>query len=94
MRGQFSSFPPEFFFPQIFLKFFPFFFKFPSQLRLNSIKKLSTIALALGVERTRSELLPFLTGTLGGSPKIWGGGLPKNPQKNLGGNSQKFFSHP
>uniref|UniRef100_A0A8C3CGA0 Uncharacterized protein n=1 Tax=Cairina moschata TaxID=8855 RepID=A0A8C3CGA0_CAIMO len=31
------------------------------QLRLNSIKKLSTIALALGVERTRSELLPFLT---------------------------------
>lgn len=37
---------------------FPFFF----QLRLNSIKKLSTIALALGVERTRTELLPFLTG--------------------------------
>lgn len=32
------------------------------QLRLNSIKKLSTIALALGVERTRTELLPFLTG--------------------------------
>jgi serine/threonine-protein phosphatase 2A regulatory subunit A len=31
---------------------------------LNSIKKLSTIALALGVERTRSELIPFLTGTL------------------------------
>jgi serine/threonine-protein phosphatase 2A regulatory subunit A len=26
------------------------------QLRLNSIKKLSTIALALGVERTRSAL--------------------------------------
>ncbi|XP_045226979.1 serine/threonine-protein phosphatase 2A 65 kDa regulatory subunit A beta isoform isoform X2 [Macaca fascicularis] len=34
------------------------------QLRLNSIKKLSTIALALGVERTRSELLPFLTDTI------------------------------
>jgi serine/threonine-protein phosphatase 2A regulatory subunit A len=33
------------------------------QLRLNSIKKLSTIALALGVERTRKELIPFLTGT-------------------------------
>lgn len=32
------------------------------KLRLNSIKKLSTIALALGVERTRTELLPFLTG--------------------------------
>ncbi|NXE03176.1 2AAA phosphatase, partial [Chaetorhynchus papuensis] len=50
------------------------------QLRLNSIKKLSTIALALGVERTRSELLPFLTGTWGkwgvpknrgGVPRIW-----------------------
>src|SRR5690349_20353898 len=46
---------------QNFCKFFfmnLFFFK----LRLNSIKKLSTIALALGVERTRSELIPFLTG--------------------------------
>lgn len=34
------------------------------QLRLNSIKKLSTIALALGVERTRIELIPFLTDTI------------------------------
>ncbi|ELW64244.1 Serine/threonine-protein phosphatase 2A 65 kDa regulatory subunit A beta isoform [Tupaia chinensis] len=34
------------------------------KLRLNSIKKLSTIALALGVERTRTELLPFLTDTI------------------------------
>uniref|UniRef100_A0A673IJJ8 Serine/threonine-protein phosphatase 2A 65 kDa regulatory subunit A beta isoform-like n=1 Tax=Sinocyclocheilus rhinocerous TaxID=307959 RepID=A0A673IJJ8_9TELE len=34
------------------------------QLRLNSIKKLSTIALALGVERTQTELLPFLTDTI------------------------------
>lgn len=34
------------------------------QLRLNSIKKLSTIALALGVERTRNELIPFLTETI------------------------------
>jgi len=32
------------------------------QLRLNSIRKLSTIALALGVERTRKELVQFLTG--------------------------------
>ncbi len=32
------------------------------QLRLNSIKKLSTIALALGAERTRTELMSFLTG--------------------------------
>lgn len=37
---------------------------FTFQLRLNSIKKLSTIALALGVERTRSELIPFLTETI------------------------------
>lgn len=34
------------------------------QLRLNSLKKLSTIALALGVERTRRELIPFLTETI------------------------------
>uniref|UniRef100_A0A8C9DH65 Uncharacterized protein n=1 Tax=Prolemur simus TaxID=1328070 RepID=A0A8C9DH65_PROSS len=34
------------------------------QLCLNSIKKLSTIALALGVERMRTELLPFLTDTI------------------------------
>ena len=38
--------------------------RFRSQLRLNSIKKLSTIALSLGVERTRSELIPFLTDTI------------------------------
>lgn len=31
------------------------------QLRLNSIRKLSTIARALGEERTRKELIPFLT---------------------------------
>lgn len=31
------------------------------QLRLNSIKNLSTIALALGQERTREELIPFLS---------------------------------
>jgi hypothetical protein len=52
VRGRFS-------FGALFkLSFFPF------QLRLNSIKKLSTIALALGVERTRSELIPFLTDTI------------------------------
>ena len=34
------------------------------QNRLNSIRKLSTIALALGEERTRSELIPFLTDTI------------------------------
>ena len=32
------------------------------QLRLNSIRRLSTIALALGAERTREELIPFLNG--------------------------------
>lgn len=29
-------------------------------LRLNSVKRLETIALALGEERTRQELIPFL----------------------------------
>ncbi|XP_072125766.1 serine/threonine-protein phosphatase 2A 65 kDa regulatory subunit A beta isoform-like [Mobula birostris] len=33
-------------------------------LRLNNIKQLSTTALALGVERTRNELLPLLTDTI------------------------------
>jgi serine/threonine-protein phosphatase 2A regulatory subunit A len=30
-------------------------------LRLHSVRKLNTIALALGVERTRNELIPFIT---------------------------------
>ena len=30
-------------------------------IRLGSFRKLQTVALALGVERTRSELVPFLT---------------------------------
>jgi hypothetical protein len=34
----------------------------PAQIRINSIKRLTTIALALGEARTRSELIPFLTG--------------------------------
>jgi len=34
------------------------------QLQLNSMKKLTTIALALGVERTRTELIPFLTDSM------------------------------
>jgi serine/threonine-protein phosphatase 2A regulatory subunit A len=33
------------------------------QLRLNAIKNLGTIAMALGPQRTRDELIPFLTGT-------------------------------
>jgi serine/threonine-protein phosphatase 2A regulatory subunit A len=33
-------------------------------LRLNAIHRLSTIALALGPERTREELIPFLDGKL------------------------------
>lgn len=32
------------------------------QLRLNSIRRLGTIARALGPERTRKELVPFLSG--------------------------------
>ncbi|CAG9771184.1 unnamed protein product [Ceutorhynchus assimilis] len=34
------------------------------QLRLNSIKKLSTIAAAVGVDKTRTVLIPFLTETI------------------------------
>jgi len=34
------------------------------QIRINSIKRLTTIALALGEARTRSELIPFLTDSL------------------------------
>lgn len=34
------------------------------QIRLNAIRNLSTIAMALGPQRTRDELIPFLTGTL------------------------------
>lgn len=34
------------------------------QLRLTSVKKLPTIALALGAERTRTELIPFLAETV------------------------------
>ena len=33
-------------------------------LRLNSIKKLDIIANALGIERTRTELIPFLQGNI------------------------------
>ena len=31
--------------------------------RLNAIRRLSTIALALGADRARDELVPFLNGT-------------------------------
>ena len=37
------------------------------QYRLNAIRRLSTIALALGVDRARDELIPFLDGTPGHS---------------------------
>lgn len=40
------------------------------QLRLNSIKKLSTSALALGVDRTRKELIQFLTETVNNEDKV------------------------
>lgn len=35
------------------------------QLRLNAIRNLSTIAMALGPQRTRDELIPFLNGKIG-----------------------------
>ncbi len=34
------------------------------QLRLNSVRRLNTLARALGPERTRKELIPFLAGTI------------------------------
>lgn len=34
------------------------------QLRLNAIRNLGTIAMALGPQRTRDELIPFLNGAL------------------------------
>jgi serine/threonine-protein phosphatase 2A regulatory subunit A len=34
-------------------------------LRLNAIRRLQTIAIALGPERTREELIPFLDGNYG-----------------------------
>jgi hypothetical protein len=33
-----------------------------SKIKINAIKSLKVIAFALGKERTRNELLPFLTG--------------------------------
>jgi serine/threonine-protein phosphatase 2A regulatory subunit A len=41
-------------------------------LRLNAIRRLSTIAMALGHERTRDELIPFLDGKADGWNK-WRG---------------------
>jgi serine/threonine-protein phosphatase 2A regulatory subunit A len=38
------------------------------QFRLNAIRRLSTIALALGVERARDELVPFLDGRVTTAP--------------------------
>jgi serine/threonine-protein phosphatase 2A regulatory subunit A len=32
------------------------------QQRLNSVRRLTTIAVALGEERTRTELIPYITG--------------------------------
>merc|ERR1719460_1874594 len=34
------------------------------EIRLNSVRRLGTIAVALGVERTRNELIPFLTDSI------------------------------
>lgn len=49
-------------------------------LRLNSIRRLSTIALALGEERTRSELIPFLKGpSVGAQHAVWPSRFPPAP---------------
>ena len=40
------------------------------QIRLNSIRRLSTIALALGQARTRTELVPFMSEALDDEDEI------------------------
>ena len=40
------------------------------QMRLNCIKKLPKIALELGVERTRTELIPFLTNKINDEDEV------------------------
>jgi hypothetical protein len=35
------------------------------KVKINALKSLKVIAFALGKERTRNELLPFLTGKIG-----------------------------
>jgi serine/threonine-protein phosphatase 2A regulatory subunit A len=42
-------------------------------LRLNAIHRLNTIALALGAERTRDELIPFLDGRPQQASTTWPG---------------------
>jgi hypothetical protein len=41
-----------------------------SKVKINAIKSLSIIAFALGKERTRNELLPFLSGNIIHNSKI------------------------
>ena len=40
-------------------------------LRLNAVSRLSTIATALGIERTRSELIPFIRGLIFSYLQYW-----------------------
>jgi hypothetical protein len=40
-------------------------------LRINAIRRLSTIAIALGPDRTRAELIPFLEGVKCHLPFHW-----------------------
>jgi serine/threonine-protein phosphatase 2A regulatory subunit A len=49
------------------------------QLRLNAIKNLGTIAMALGPQRTRDELIPFLIGKI---KKKRGGGRSQTSDIN------------
>jgi serine/threonine-protein phosphatase 2A regulatory subunit A len=53
-------------------------------LRLNAIHRLSTIALALGAERTRDELIPFLDGKIDAQKRgsnLDADSCPQNPWK-------------
>lgn len=52
-------------------------------LRLGSIRRLSTIALALGEERTRKELIPFLNASSEDDDEVRDLCLPAESRTNL-----------
>jgi serine/threonine-protein phosphatase 2A regulatory subunit A len=63
------------------------------QLRLNAIHSIPTIALALGPERSRDELVPFLQGSVDDEDEVLlalGEELGKHFEEYIGG---KEFAH-
>ena len=63
------------------------------QLRLNAIHRVSTIALALGPDRAREELIPFLQGSVDDEDEVLlalGEELGKHFEEYIGG---KQYAH-